>query len=103
MFEESPVIERLDGPTILGVAERLGCASTFEDFVRRESEMDALFTLADSAIGDGARDTGGGVHATRLHELRDLIFAAHDRTHESDAKGAITLLAEAARIAEQVG
>jgi hypothetical protein len=100
-FSESPVIEHLDAATIRGVAERLNSASTFEDFVYRESEMDALFTLADVALNErrGVNQSEDARHA-ELTKLRALIFAAHDFTHDSDARHAIELLEQAAQIAE---
>jgi hypothetical protein len=103
LFTDSPVIDRLDSVTILGVAERLKSASTFEDFVYRESEMDALFTLADIALNESRdEDRRNGAYHTDLVAIRDLVFAAHDFTHDSNVGQATELLEQAAHIAARI-
>lgn len=103
---EEITIERLDAKTIRSVANRLGGAKSFEDFVYRESEMDALFTLADIAITTARAGTGPGhLDRANLGELaliRELIFKAHDLTHDNDVTNAVLNLEKAATIIDGV-
>ena len=99
------VVEALTSETIREIAGRLVKTRTFEEFVYRESEMDALFTLADIAITTG-RDNEHplptrDISLESLGQVRQLIFDAHDATHEDDVKGASALLERAARILDE--
>lgn len=100
-MREVIVIETLTSETIRKIAERLRVARTFEEFVYRESEMDALFSLADIAITTRRENEhpllARGFSLDTLRELRRLIFAAHDATHENDVVRACDLLERAAR------
>lgn len=107
MFEvpemrETIVIETLTSETIRQVARRLSSARTFEEFVYRESEMDALFTLADIAITTSRESDhpllARGLSIETLKSLRKLIFGAHDATHDNDVSSACNLLEEAAQL-----
>jgi hypothetical protein len=100
-------IENLLPATIEGVAARLLTSQTFEELVYRESEMDALFTLVDIAIKTARHGNEIGpppspdalVISPDLYRLRDLIFEAHDLTHDDQVERAAALLREAAEIA----
>lgn len=100
-------IEDLLPGTIEAVAGRLLTSSTFEELVYRESEMDALFTLVDIAIKTARHgneigpppDPSLAIASPDLYRLRDLIFSAHDLTHEDEREAAAALLREAASIA----
>ena len=100
-------IENLLPATIEGVAERLLTSHTFQELVYRESEMDALFTLVDIAIKTARHGNEIGpppdptqlIASPDLYRLRDLIFAAHDLTHDDQREAAASLLREAASIA----
>lgn len=104
---ELQAVEKLSRATIEGVANRLIASSSFAEFVYREAEMDALFTLVDIAIHIG-RTRGGGpemeppnfmVPSERhLAPIRELIFAAHDLTHDNRVVEAAELLRKAARL-----
>lgn len=104
---EMDTIEDLLPVTIEGVAARLLQSSTFEELVYRESEMDALFTLVDIAIKTARHGNQIGpppeptalIASPDLYRLRDLIFEAHDLTHEDQVEKAASLLREAAEIA----
>lgn len=94
--------------TIEGVAARLLESSTFEELIYRESEMDALFSLADIAISTSRRGNVGtqeelemrlAANVPQLAEFRTLVFAAHDLSHEDRVVEAADLLRQAARIA----
>jgi len=99
-MRDAIVIETLTGKTIREIAERLIQAKTFEDFVYRESEMDALFTLADIAITTSRESKNSlpakGSSMQTLGHVRQLIFDAHDATHDNDVKTACELLERAA-------
>jgi hypothetical protein len=100
-------IENLLPGTIEGVAERLLTSHTFQELVYRESEMDALFTLVDIAIKTARHgntigpppEPGAAVASPDLYAMRDLIFAAHDMTHDDQTVDAAGLLRQAAAIA----
>lgn len=104
---EADRIEDLLPATIEGVAERLLTSHTFEELVYRESEMDALFTLVDIAIKTARHGNEIGpqpdptlpIASPDLYRLRDLIFSAHDLTHDDQTEQAASLLREAAAIA----
>jgi hypothetical protein len=99
------VIEVLDKDTIKGVRERLLLATNFIDFVYRESEMDALFSLVDVAITTEPKFALTAIPTLSgqdLLRLRDLIFLAHDQTHESNIEAAAALLVKAEQLLAEV-
>ncbi len=99
-------IENLLPATLEGVADRLVTSHTFQELVYRESEMDALFTLVDIAIKTARHGNtigpppvpGALLASPDLYTMRDLIFAAHDMTHDDQTVEAAGLLREAAAI-----
>ncbi len=101
-MRDAIAIETLTSTTIREIAERLRSASTFEEFVYRESEMDALFTLADIAITTRRENEhpllARGISLETLAQLRQLVFLAHDATHDNDVATACELLERAARL-----
>ena len=101
-MRDAIAIETLTSSTIRKIAERLALAKTFEEFVYRESEMDALFTLADIAITTSRESEhpllARGISLEILGRLRQLVFAAHDATHDNDVSTACELLEQAARL-----
>ena len=100
-------IENLLPGTIEGVADRLLTSHSFQELVYRESEMDALFTLVDIAIKTARHgntigpppEPGALVASPDLYAMRELIFAAHDMTHDDQSIEAARLLRAAAAIA----
>lgn len=74
-------VSELEPQTLLEVARRLDVARSFEDLVYRESELDALWTLADlqarQAELDGARED-----FRRWGTVRDRLRAVHDLVPE---------------------
>lgn len=106
-FIGAPPIEDLSPETVLDVADRLSLSHTFEELVYRESEMDALFSLADIALHSGREslttiEMGSSSTTTmdtqELIAVRDLIFRAHDLGTENQMAEGADLLREAARL-----
>ena len=102
-------IEDLLPQTISGLASRLLVTTTFADRVYRESEMDALWTMADMAVAEmeeaerhGAkimpRPELPNASQANLVTLSDLIFRAHDLNADGESVKAAELLFEAARL-----
>lgn len=82
--------------TLLGIADRLDVATSFEDQIYRESEIDALWTLVDIQVRQ-AEHTKDADALHRWQELRRRLWVAHDLIPEGQC-------AEAAReIRELVG
>ena len=105
LMRDPIVIETLTSETIRQVIERLAQATTFEEFVYRESEMDALFGLADIALTTRRESEhpplAHNVSLATLRQVRQLIFDAHDASHDSDVKSANELLERAAKLLDQ--
>lgn len=82
-------VEELTPSTILEVAERVAVASSFEDLIYRESEIDALWSLADIAAKTDSA-------AQRWADLRDRIGVAHDLVPEGEVTEAAEVLRQTA-------
>jgi hypothetical protein len=106
--EDDPIIQDLLPETIEGVAARLLVSDSFEELVYRECELDALWTLADIAIGvTAAQQTGHMVKAwqdlpagseTDLVMVRALFEQAHELAVDAQTHEAAAALHEAARL-----
>lgn len=105
--EDDEVVSDLLPATIEGVARRLRGSRGFVQLVYRESELDALWSLADLAVGKAAEhdppEAAGplgveGAGQEDRRQLRDLIHEAHDLTAASRANEAADLLSRAARM-----
>ncbi|MBO0893388.1 MAG: hypothetical protein J2O39_03340 [Acidimicrobiales bacterium] len=105
--EEDEVVSDLLPATIEGVARRLRGSQGFVQLVYRESELDALWSLADLAVGKAAEHEppeeagplgveGAGPEDRR--QLRDLIHEAHDLVAASRTNEAAELLTRAASL-----
>jgi hypothetical protein len=70
------LVEELTPATVREVADRIAVAAGFEDLVYRESEIDALWSLADIARRDAV--LAGSADAERWTEVLRLIGTAHD-------------------------
>lgn len=79
-------VERLDRATVGAVAARVAEAVSFEDLIYRESELDALWSLADIAAGSEAREP--------WVRLRELLGRAHDHVPEGEVADAARVLRE---------
>ena len=87
-------VEQLDAETIREVAERVAGSSAFEDLIYRESEIDALWSLADIAARKAALDQAPA--AGHWAEVRDRIGRAHDLVPEGECLDAAAVLQETA-------
>jgi hypothetical protein len=104
---DDEVVSDLLPATIEGVAVRLRRSHSFVQLVYRESELDALWSLADLAVGKAAdrqAPPGAGLLGVegaspeeRL-QLRSLLHQAHDLAAASRPAEAADLLVEAARL-----
>lgn len=105
--EDDEVVSDLLPATIEGVARRLRRSRGFVQLVYRESELDALWSLADLAVGKAA-DRQPPAHAGPLGlegagqedrlRLRSLIHEAHDLAAGGRTDEAADLLFGAARL-----
>lgn len=81
-------VVELTRETVLEVAERTAAASTFADYIYRESEVDALWSLADIA----ATRPQPGVDLDRMAAIRDRLQQAHDLLPDQEGAEAAKLL-----------
>lgn len=108
--EEPWVVADLRPDSFERIADRLMSSTTFEELVYRESEMDALFTLADIAVKEEERSRAERLPARadptaveeHLRALRTLIFRAHDLSHDDQNEEAAAVLRAAADLARQM-
>lgn len=103
--EDDEVVSDLLPSTIERVARRLRNSRGFVQLVYRESELDALWSLADLAVGKAAEhdppEEAGplgveGAGQDDRRQLRDLIHEAHDLAAASHPAEAADLLSRAA-------
>lgn len=80
----------LEPETILAVAERTAAATTFEDFIYRESEVDAMWTQVDILIRHAELNESPDLE--RLNRLRDKMWKAHDLIAASKPAEAAAIL-----------
>ena len=73
-------VQELTAETITAVADRVARATTFEDLIYRESEIDALWSLADIAARTAELDNTAD--RDRWAELRERLWEAHDLVPE---------------------
>lgn len=89
-------VEELTADVITFVADRVAVAESFSDLIYRESEIDALWSLADIAARDSALANAPG--ASSRAELRDRIGQAHDLVPEGRCAEAAEILRNAAAL-----
>ena len=107
--EEPWAVVDLRPASFEAIADRLLASRSFEELVYRESEMDALFTLADIAVKEQERARAETLAAgtdpspveQHLRSLRSLIFEAHDLSHDDQNEEAARTLRKAAELARQ--
>ncbi|WP_425307501.1 hypothetical protein AADG42_01645 [Ammonicoccus fulvus] len=85
-------VVELTRETVLEVAERTAMADTFADYIYRESEVDALWSLADIA----ATRPQPGVDLEKMARIRDRLQEAHDHLPEHEGAQAAALLKDIA-------
>lgn len=88
-------VTELTPAVLLGIAERLDAATSFEDQIYRESEIDALWTLVDIQVRQAELATDD-VALERWRGLRARLWVAHDLVPEGRCAEAATILRELA-------
>lgn len=97
--ERQYLVEDLSVETVTALAGRLAAATRFEHLVYRESEIDALWTLADIALGAARRCAAPEpAEIQTLTKLKDLISRAHDLVPDGQVQDAAELLRQAAAV-----
>jgi hypothetical protein len=76
-------VEALTPRTVEDVIDRLEASRDFDHLVYRESEVDALWSLADMAVRR---------REPNAQTLLDLLWAAHERIGEGRTTAAVTEL-----------
>jgi hypothetical protein len=66
----------LEPETILEVADRTAVATTFEDLIYRESEVDAMWSLVDIQVRQA--ELAQSPELEKWLRLRELLWEAHD-------------------------
>ena len=70
-------VEDYSEDTLRSIIAHLEASTTFEHFVYRESELDAVWRLIEISLQHAAGAAGEG-EAARLQRLRDAARDAHD-------------------------
>lgn len=86
-------VEQLTAEVMRKVADRIAVAESFADLIYRESEIDALWSLADIEARDAK--AGGSGDADRKAELLSKIGQAHDLIPEGNCAEAAEILRQA--------
>ena len=89
-------VEELTAGVMATIADRVAAAVSFTDLIYRESEIDALWSLADIAARDAT--LSAAPDAPRWHALRDEIGRAHDLLPDGHSTEAATILRKAATL-----
>ncbi|MDO5499010.1 MAG: hypothetical protein Q4F67_04930 [Propionibacteriaceae bacterium] len=85
-------VVELTPTTVLEVAERTASATSFADYIYRESEIDALWSLADIA----ATRPQPGTDPEHFAQIRDRLQEAHDLLPDQQGEQAAEILREVA-------
>jgi len=86
-------VTELTAATLTGIAERLDVATTFEDQIYRESEIDALWTLVDIQVRQAElAGPDGADRLARWVDLRERLWTAHDLIPEGRCRESATIL-----------
>jgi len=91
------IVSDLSPATLQRVAELLGGPNGFGDLIYRESEVDALWSLADNAVSVRSGDLAA-VSEPELLTFRSLLAEAHDLTGAGRCEEAAARVLEAARL-----
>jgi hypothetical protein len=82
--------------TLLGIAERLESSDTFEDLIKREIELDQVWSRVDTVIANLRADRTVNVdHLAAVEKMGALVYEAHDLAAEGLSKAAAERLREA--------
>ncbi|MEW2624109.1 hypothetical protein [Streptomyces sp. NPDC048106] len=88
-------VAELTPDTLTAIAERLMAATTFEDLIYRESEIDALWTLVDIQVRQAELSCSAG-ELEKWTALRSRLWEAHDLIPEDRCPQAAVILREIA-------
>ncbi|WP_017934581.1 hypothetical protein [Nocardioides sp. Iso805N] len=88
-------VTELAPATLLEIAERLDEATSFEDQIYRESEIDALWTLVDIQVRQ-AELAGDPSGLARWRSLHSRLWEAHDLIPDGRCPEAAAILRELA-------
>lgn len=86
-------VEQLTAEVMRKIADRIAVADSFADLIYRESEIDALWSLADIEARDAKADDAAD--ADRKAELLSRIAEAHDLIPEGHCAEAAEILRQA--------
>lgn len=87
-------VTELTRDTLLGIAERLDAARSFEDQIYRESEIDALWTLVDIRVRQA--ELAGDEALARWRAIHSRLWVAHDLIPDGECARAAGILRELA-------
>lgn len=87
-------VTELTPETLTGIADRLDVATSFEDQIYRESEIDALWTLVDVQVRQA--EVKGSAERARWVGLRERLWTAHDLIPEGRCRESAEILREIA-------
>jgi hypothetical protein len=71
-------VEDYSPETLAVLSDALERSTSREHLVYREAELDDLWRVLDTALGEARRDSRAGALAAQLEELRALTMRAHD-------------------------
>lgn len=86
-------VEELTAEVMRKIADRIAVAGSFADLIYRESEIDALWSLADIEARDAKAN--GAADADRKAELLSKIGEAHDLIPEGQCAEAAEIIRKA--------
>lgn len=84
-------VTELTPDVLAGIADRLEVATSFEDQIYRESEIDALWTQVDIQVRQAELGTSAEALA-RWTGLRERLWEAHDLIPEGECKAAAAIV-----------
>ena len=64
--------------TLATLSDALERSTSREHFIYREAELDDLWRVLDTALGEARRDSRAAARVEQLEQLRALTMRAHD-------------------------
>jgi hypothetical protein len=71
-------VEDYSPETLTMLSDALEQSTSREHFIYREAELDDLWRLLDTALGEARRDSRASERAEQLEQLRAITMRAHD-------------------------
>jgi len=82
--------------TLLGIAERLENSDTFEELIKREIELDQVWSRVDTVIANLRASKPVNVdHLAAVEKMAALVYEAHDLAAEGWPRAAAERLRQA--------